>query len=151
MSAVLTSPLTLSSSPETYGIHLTLRLADLEPPGSLNDTEAVKDFLTELVGHIGMRILAGPLVGYEGGTQEKFGTSGVVILYESHAAIHTYPGLGELFLDVFSCKHFAVAEVHEVLSRYYGGYRVVEENILERGVHWGTNVSGELSRWAQMR
>ncbi|MDX1933423.1 MAG: S-adenosylmethionine decarboxylase [Capsulimonadales bacterium] len=152
MSAVLTTPVSLPpSSVETYGIHLTLRIADLEPPGALNDPETVKEFLVELVGHIGMRILAGPLVGYEGGTTEKYGTSGVVILYESHAAIHTYPGLGELFLDVFSCKHFDVEDVHTILRRHYRTYRVVEENVQDRGIHWGCNVRSELTRWSDLR
>lgn len=147
----LTMPLSKPLCSSTYGLHLTLRIADLEPPGALDSQREVADFLTELVHHIGMRILAGPLVGYEDGEPEKRGTSGVVILYESHAAVHTYPELGQLFLDVFSCKDFSVNDVHVVLRRHFKSYRVVEENVQERGIHWDTNVKEEMNRWVTTR
>lgn len=149
MMATMPAPSSLCST--TYGKHLTLRISDLEPPDALGSETAVRDFLTELVHHIGMRILAGPLVGYEDGEPDKCGTSGVVILYESHAAIHTYPELGALFLDVFSCKDFSTEDVHEVLRRHYGSYRVREENVQDRGIHWGTDAKAEMNRWATSR
>ena len=153
MSATLPSLTALQSSlcSTTYGKHLTLRISDLEPPDALDSEADVRDFLKELVHHIGMRVLAGPLVGYEDGEPEKRGTSGVVILYESHAAIHTYPELGQLFLDVFSCKEFSVQDVHDVLHRHYGSYHVMEEHVQDRGIHWGPDVIAESHNWATSR
>src|SRR5882724_8617011 len=90
----------------TYGMHLTVRIANVEKQAVLNDRDAVSGFLSDLVDRVGMRVLAGPLVGIEEGVPEKRGMSAVIILYESHAAIHTYPELGEAFLDLFSCKRF---------------------------------------------
>tara|TARA_Y100000389_G_C17470276_1_gene529853 strand:+ start:1705 stop:1956 length:252 start_codon:yes stop_codon:yes gene_type:complete len=32
------------------------------------------------------------------------GISGLVLLCESHASIHTYPETGKMYADIFSCK-----------------------------------------------
>ena len=111
----------------TYGIHLTLRIANITNTKSLNDKNIIQDFLETLVHEIGMRILAGPLVGQELGGPENSGCSGVVILFESHAAIHTYNKLGEAFIDIFSCKKFKIPTVLAVLQQYFGGFGILEK------------------------
>ena len=60
---------------------------------ALDDEIEVAEFLKKLVAALGMRVRAGPLCGRERGAPEKNGISGAVILYESHAAIHTYSQL----------------------------------------------------------
>ena len=70
---------------------------------ALDDEIEVAKFLKKLVAALGMRVRAGPLCGRNGGAPEKNGISGAVILYESHAAIHTYSQLRAAFLDIFSC------------------------------------------------
>ena len=128
-----------------------MRVADIARRNPLDDAESVTEFLTTLVKRIDMRILAGPLVGEELAEDDKRGWSGVVILYESHAAVHTYPELGELFLDVFSCKVFSIETVHEVLESFLDSYRVVEQSQFSRGVHWGVDAGDELRRWTHTR
>lgn len=135
----------------TYGMHLTLRLSDVERHGALDGSKPLADLLTTLVDRIGMRILAGPLVGEEKGVPEKRGWSGVVILYESHAAIHTYPELGEAFLDIFSCRSFDIDTITETLGEFLGGFTVAEQHLFDRGVHWGPNVAQEMSTWLRSR
>ena len=135
----------------TYGMHLTVRIANVEKQAVLNDRDAVSGFLVDLVDRVGMRILAGPLVGIEEGVPEKRGMSAVIILYESHAAIHTYPELGEAFLDLFSCKRFSGDQVMNALSDYFGSFDVVEQSIADRGIHWGPNVETEMAQWSQRR
>ena len=134
-----------------YGTHLMMQLSDIKNPSALDSAEKVENFLKDLVSHIGMRILAGPLVGYENATPENSGHSGVVILYESHAAIHTYPEIHEAFIDVFSCKTFEVEQVEEMLSVYLENYRIKEISVLSRGVHWGRDIKHELDRWSNSR
>ncbi len=136
---------------DTYGLHLTLRIAGIERRSALTGAKPVADFLTTLVDRIGMRILAGPLTGEETGDPERRGWSGVVILYESHAAIHVYPELGEAFLDVFSCKDFSVQAVRETLGDFLGDFCVVEEHVLDRGHHWDAGVKREMSGWLARR
>lgn len=135
----------------TYGMHLTVRIANVERQAVLNDSDAVSGFLVNLVDRVGMRILAGPLVGIEEGVPEKRGLSSVIILYESHAAIHTYPELGEAFLDLFSCRRFSAETVMETLNSYFGSFSVVEQSIADRGIHWGPNVEQEMSSWSKRR
>ena len=135
----------------TYGMHLTVRISHVEKQAVLNDADKVAGFLKDLVDRVGMRVLAGPLVGIEEGVPEKRGMSAVIILYESHAAIHTYPELGEAFLDLFSCKRFSSDQVMNALSDYFGNFNVVEQSVADRGIHWGPNVEQEMSMWSSRR
>lgn len=134
-------------SAKTYGQHLTLRISNVEHRSALNGADNVRELLTTLVRRIGMRILAGPLVGVEDGPPDHQGVSGVVILYESHAAIHTYPEVGQAFLDVFSCKSYDVETVSEVLREFIGNFDIVEKTEFDRGIHWSTSVEREMNRW----
>ena len=135
----------------TYGLHLTMRIANISHRDALNDLAVVNNFLATLVQRIGMRILAGPLTGREDGALERQGCSGVVILYESHAAIHTYPFLGEAFLDIFSCKEFDVDSVHAIMTEFFGDSQVIERALVDRGIHWSANVNHEMASWLTTR
>ncbi|MDQ4069014.1 MAG: S-adenosylmethionine decarboxylase [Actinomycetota bacterium] len=135
----------------TYGVHLMMQVAEVERREALADPETVAAYLRSLVGRVGMSILAGPLVETEHGGPECFGVSGVVILYESHAAIHTYPDLGRAFLDVFSCRPFDPTLVDTVTTEFFGRYDVVETHVLDRGVHWGADVAQQLREWSRTR
>ncbi len=134
-----------------YGLHLTLRVAGIRDSPALGDPQAVDRFLTTLVDRIGMTVLAGPLVGTEHGPPERAGVSGVVILCESHAAVHTYPALGQAFVDVFSCRPFATDEVIAVLTEHFGSLDVTEQEIRTRGTHWDTDAERELATWFRSR
>ena len=135
----------------TYGMHLTMRLNGIERRGALEGAAAVKELVVDLVDRIGMRVLAGPLVGEEQGPADKRGWSCVVIVYESHIAIHTYPDLGEAFLDIFSCREFEVSDVKAVLTEKLGDFAICESNFFDRGVHWSPNVQRELAGWLAHR
>lgn len=135
----------------TYGTHLTLRIANVERCAALDGRETLANLLVTLVDRIGMRILAGPLVAEEQGLPERRGWSSVVILYESHAAVHTYPELGEAFVDIFSCKHFDIETVSDVLKEFIGSFTVVEKSVFDRGVHWGPSVTREMGAWLSTR
>jgi S-adenosylmethionine decarboxylase len=135
----------------TYGMHLTVRISNVERQSVLNDSDAVSNFLVSLVDRVGMRILAGPMVGIEEGVPEKRGLSSVIILYESHAAIHTYPELGEAFVDLFSCKRFSVETVLDTLESYFGSFSVAEQGVVDRGIHWGPDIEREMAAWNNRR
>ncbi len=134
-----------------YGQHLCLRLGGIARRSALDDVEAVRSFLVELVRSIGMRILAGPLAERESGPEEKRGCSAVVILYESHAAIHTYAHRGEAFLDVFSCRRFDTPTVLRTLERFFGRFEVLEETCEDRGRHWNTDPADAMVGWKRHR
>ena len=136
---------------DVYGLHLMMRVSNVRNQAALSDGENINRFLVELVHTLDMNVLAGPMVTEEAGEPQKSGISGVIILYESHAAIHTYSNLGEAFLDVFSCKPYDVTRVEGVMKRYFGEFEVVEQTTLGRGVHWGTNVEREMESWREQR
>lgn len=136
---------------DTYGLHLMLRVAGVEQRAALADPNVVDAFLRTVVERVGMSVLAGPLVTTEEGTPERAGVSGVVILNESHAAAHTYPALGEAFVDVFSCRWFVPDTVLEVLRQHFGDHQVKERRLQTRGRHWDADVAKELSAWSDRR
>lgn len=132
-------------------MHLTLRVGGIERREALQGREAVAGLLTTLVDRIGMRVLAGPMVAEESGDEHHSGWSGVIILYESHAAIHTYPELGQVFLDVFSCKTFDLDTVRATLTSFLGDHVILEQDLHDRGIHWGTDVGEEMDSWRTRR
>jgi S-adenosylmethionine decarboxylase len=136
---------------DVYGLHLMMRVSKVDNRAALADGETITRFLVDLVDALGMNVLAGPLVTQEAGEPQRAGYSGVIILYESHAAIHTYSNLGEAFIDVFSCKPYDVEIVERMMAETFGDYEVVEQTMLGRGVHWGTNVEREMDAWRSAR
>jgi S-adenosylmethionine decarboxylase len=117
----------------------------------LDDEGAVARFLHDVVQAIGMSVLAGPVTTREDGPPERSGCSGVVILHESHAAIHTYPWIAAAFVDVFSCRRFEPVKVSEVLRAHFGAHEIAEQDVKDRGRHWGADLAAELGGWRQRR
>jgi S-adenosylmethionine decarboxylase len=136
---------------DTYGLHLTLRVAAIEDRVALGDPIRVDEFLRTVVDRVGMTVLAGPMVATEHGPVERAGVSGVVILHESHAAVHTYPALGEAFVDLFSCRRFGPEVVLAVLGQCFGAHHVREQSLRTRGRHWDADVAKELAAWGRRR
>lgn len=134
-----------------YGQHLTMRIRCLDSSPALHQSQDIERFLRSLVERIGMRILAGPLVSTEWNGTSPAGCSGVVILSESHAAIHTYVLDSQLFLDLFSCRRFSIATVCESVSETFGRHVVLEESLADRGLHWDCDVPNALASWQAAR
>lgn len=130
-----------------YGVHFTCFVTNIEKRTSLNSKKFVARFLRDLVDATGMRILAGPLTAREEGDASHAGVSGVVILFESHAAIHTYPKIGAVFIDVFSCKTFSEEHLYPVFDRCFGRHEISERAVTDRGEHWIQEVEDALSKW----
>jgi S-adenosylmethionine decarboxylase len=98
-----------------------------------------------------MRVLDGPRAVTESADEDKYGHSAVIILYESHAAVHTYIARHSLFLDVFSCKSFSDGDVIEECHRVFGDFDVAERLVLNRGAHWNGSAEASVREWAATR
>lgn len=62
------------------------------------------------------------------------GISGVVVVAESHLAIHTWPEYGYAAVDVFTCgKHTKPEEGLKVLAKFLGARRIKFKKI-KRGI-----------------
>ena len=95
------------------GLHLIIDGYDCHSE-LLSDRDALLCWLSGLPARIGMSVLMPAAVarievpacrpGWEG-------LSGVVVICESHIAVHTWPALGEIQADVYSCRAFDAEKV----------------------------------------
>jgi len=72
----------------------------------LNDEALLRDILTRVLDQAAASVLDV--------TSKRFEPQGVTVLAllsESHASLHTYPEIGSVFVDVFTCGHRAKPEV----------------------------------------
>ena len=88
-------------------------------------------FLTDLVAHVNMTIIQGPVV-YKNLAGDF---DGWVILAESHCAIHVYGQI--VFVDAFSCKGFDTIKATEFVKCRLG-MEIQNITVIERplgGLH----------------
>ncbi|RJQ36756.1 adenosylmethionine decarboxylase [Candidatus Parcubacteria bacterium] len=113
------------------GRHLLLELFDCDR-GAITDLEGVKGALVEAAKRAQATIV--DVVFHE---FNPFGISGVVVIAESHLAIHTWPEYCYAAVDVFSCGDVLQPEIAaNFLIEQFGAERtsVVE---LRRGMFMG--------------
>ncbi len=83
------------------GLHLTADLHDCSNPGlSLRDAGALRRLCLDAVAEVGL-VPVGELFH---GFPSPGGVTGVVLLAESHLALHTWPELKGVTLDVYVCN-----------------------------------------------
>jgi len=100
----------------------------------LADRILVEQVLNEYPTAIGMTKIGGPyMFEYQAPDPAYSGVSGLVVIAESHIAIHTFPELDYFTLDIFSCKNFD----HELAIRYIkDAFEVAEMDrmLVQRGL-----------------
>lgn len=84
------------------GLHLTADLAGcpVEPP-AFTDPAALRSLCLQAVAGSGLRPVGELFHRFDGGG----GVTGVVLLAESHLAVHTWPELDAVTLDVYVCNY----------------------------------------------
>jgi S-adenosylmethionine decarboxylase len=90
----LTKPAT---SPSHLGRHLLAEFYDCNA-NVLNNVERIEDIMTEAAIKCGATVVQKGFHRFN-----PYGVSGVVIIAESHLAIHTWPELGYAAIDLFTC------------------------------------------------
>ena len=116
-----------------FGPHLLLE-AYGSPREKLIDVGKISSLLDILPEKLEMTKIMPPYVfKYDGGeVKEDWGISGVVLIAESHIALHTFPEKEFFTLDIFSCKdfdvRFAVDFVLDILEPVH-----FDETVLTRG------------------
>lgn len=91
-----------------FGPHLMVDGYDANPE-KLRDAELVRRVLDELPEEMEMtKVLPPSSTATALGGED--GVTGVVIIAESHIAIHTFPKKRFLSIDIFSCKAFDMAK-----------------------------------------
>ncbi len=110
----------------------------------LEDPDLVRHVLDELPGEIELTKLLPPdLRHFTGVREEDGGISGVVLLAESHVAIHAFPRRGVLSADIFSCKAFDAQKAVDYLVERFevGRYDI---RLINRGKEFPKNVGAAL-------
>ncbi|MEW6705721.1 MAG: adenosylmethionine decarboxylase [Pseudomonadota bacterium] len=120
-----------------HGLHLT---ADLRgcPGGQplLTDVEALRALCLGQVARAGLQAVNTLFHRFDAGA-EPAGITGVVLLAESHLAVHTWPELGAVTLDVYVCNFSADhgAAAHALMDTLIAAFgpTEVQRHALQRG------------------
>jgi S-adenosylmethionine decarboxylase len=113
-------------------------------PAKLADREAVFLCLDRLPEKLGMQKLLPPIVLYapprEHGKDDG-GWTGVVVIQESHISIHTFPKVGFVSIDVYTCQNgIDIGMIRQYFIDAFG-ILVVEEYFVKRG-KWYAKMCG---------
>jgi S-adenosylmethionine decarboxylase len=87
-----------------HGLHLIADLHDCRGATPLDDVDALRALCEGAIAHAGLRAVGSlfhPFIGEDGQAQ---GVTGVVLLVESHLAVHTWPELRSVTADVYVCN-----------------------------------------------
>ena len=122
------------------GIHLLGEWYDC-PPGRacMSDAEALRTVCLEAVEAAGLECVRDVFHRFAPapGAAAPPGITGVVLLAESHLAVHTWPELGTATLDIYVCNFGRdnSAKARDLLGRLMAAFAParVERRTLERG------------------
>ena len=120
-----------------FGPHLMLDCYGCNE-SKLKDLEFVLKFLDDLPDLIEMHKISEPhAINYPGkeNSFDKGGISAVVIIAESHIAIHTFPSHKYMSVDIFSCKEFNIEKAVEFILKSFE-VKKFEKKILNRGLEF---------------
>ncbi|GAB4256597.1 MAG: adenosylmethionine decarboxylase [Deferrisomatales bacterium] len=110
------------------GRHILAEYYDCDPQ-VLDDLEAVERFMKEAATFAGATIVQSAFHRFN-----PHGISGVVVISESHLAIHTWPEYGYAAVDLFTCGDAVDPwKAHAFLTRRFGAGRTDTQELL-RGV-----------------
>jgi S-adenosylmethionine decarboxylase proenzyme len=98
-------------------------------PEILKNRDAIDAAVNEAVRRSGATIVTSTFH-----TFSPFGVSGVVVIAESHVAIHTWPEHGYSAVDIFTCgEHIDPWAIHDYLKEAFGSKNTSSME-LKRGV-----------------
>jgi S-adenosylmethionine decarboxylase proenzyme len=121
-----------SASPALAGHHLTADLSGCEASQAwMQDSDALRDACLRHVAAVGLTAVADRFHRFPPRqVGEPAGVTGVVLLAESHLAVHTWPEQGVVTLDVFVCNLVGDnrARAHALIDGLIEGFR-------PRGIH----------------
>jgi S-adenosylmethionine decarboxylase proenzyme len=82
------------------GLHIVANLYACAGARCLTDGAALRGFALAAIERAGLTVLGDLFHQFDGG-----GTTGCIVLAESHVAIHTWPELASVTLDAFVCNY----------------------------------------------
>ena len=127
------------SSPAMQGLHLTADLSECPVDRPVfTDPESLRSLCVNAVRACGLQPVGELFHRFDAAG----GVTGVVLLAESHLAVHTWPELGAVTLDVYVCNYNGdnSARAQALLDRLEAAFAPgrVERHRLQRGALAGT-------------
>lgn len=122
----------IGSFDPTGGKHVTIDAYGITRR-KLENHKDIYDLLEGLPEKLGMRKLTEPYLVFVDDKKSghgDYGLSGFIMLYESHISCHTWPELGYVSMDVYSCKDFDEKKLTSYLKKYWGYKRVKIQTFL---------------------
>lgn len=90
------------------GLHLIADLHDCEcPPAQLLDAAVLAEFCLGACKRHGLTVVGQLFHPFTDANGQPAGVTGTVVLAESHLAIHTWPEISGVTLDVYVCNFSA--------------------------------------------
>jgi S-adenosylmethionine decarboxylase len=128
---------------QLFGPHLILDGTRCDTR-KLGDRILIEQLLSDYPAAIGMTKIGGPyMFEYQAPDPAYSGVSGIVVIAESHIAIHTFPELDYFTMDIFSCKNFdhekAITYIKDALDVREMDRMLVQRGLSFRGPHHGAN------------
>jgi len=122
-----------------FGPHLTLDMYGCNKK-KLKDVNFVYSFLNEMPEMVGMTKIMPPYVfAYSGLKPEDCGVSGIVLIAESHIAVHTFQEKFYASADIFSCKEFDTETAADIITSRFEA-KTYEKNFFMRGRHFPKDI-----------
>ena len=131
------------------GLHLTADLYDCQGPAALfTSADALSDLCRTHTLGAGLTLVAERWHTFPDHQGAPGGVTGMLLLAESHLAIHTWPELGAVTLDVYVCNFTGdnTAKAHELLQAVQQAFAPLRTNRqqLQRGDAHGPLRDGDL-------
>ena len=111
----------------SLGRHILAEFYECDP-AMLNDPAAIEQAMNEAAEVSGATIVQSVFHMFS-----PYGVSGVVVVAESHLAVHTWPEYGFAAVDFFTCGEVDAGAAIRCLEERFGAGRVTSREI-ERGV-----------------
>ena len=122
----------MSDSQPIWGQHLIIDLAGC-PRERLTDPDHLRAWIGDLVRTIKMKAYGEPqLEHFAAHSWDAAGYTLVQLIETSNVCAHFAENLGQVYIDIFSCKRFDDAAA-VALCRAYFEPQIVEQHSLERG------------------
>jgi S-adenosylmethionine decarboxylase proenzyme len=88
-----------------HGLHLFADLHDCRcAPGFLLDAAGLETFCVAACEHHGLTVVGRLFHAFQDSAGRPAGVTGAVVLAESHLAVHTWPEVSGVTLDIYVCN-----------------------------------------------
>ena len=119
----------------SLGRHILAEFYECDP-AMLNDTGAIERAMNEAAAASGATVVQSVFHMFS-----PHGVSGVVVVAESHLAVHTWPEYGYAAVDYFTCGEVDAGAAIRCLREKFGAERFSQREI-ERGVLGSSSEAG---------